>query len=233
MQDSSFYLSDREILERIRRMPHAKASFKNLVRELGAHGEQRDVLEDRLTKMVDKGQLVEYRNGQYVAASHSREYIIGRLSVHRDGYGFVIPLQKVADIAGDIFIPPAAVEQAMHGDRVLAHITYVGPDGKAEGTILKILNRAHQTVVGEFRVRRRGNWVKPNDDRLQQWIYIPEGMELPAAPRTEDRVGVTLAVHVRDAPLIADDGHAGGLLLPLCRLSRQGNRREQQGRGEE
>ena len=171
-------------------MPHAKASFKNLVRELGAHGEQRDVLEDRLTKMVDKGQLVEYRNGQYVAASHSREYIIGRLSVHRDGYGFVIPLQKVADIAGDIFIPPAAVEQAMHGDRVLAHITYVGPDGKAEGTILKILNRAHQTVVGEFRVRRRGNWVKPNDDRLQQWIYIPEGMELPAAPRTEDRVGV-------------------------------------------
>jgi ribonuclease R len=190
VQDSSFYLSDREILERIRRMPHAKASFKNLVRELGAHGEQRDVLEDRLTKMVEKGQLVEYRNGQYVAASHSKEYIVGRLSVHRDGYGFVIPLQKVADIAGDIFIPPAAVAQAMHGDRVLAHITDVGPDGKAEGTILKILNRAHQTVVGEFRVRRRGNWVKPNDDRLQQWIYIPEGMELPAAPRTEDRVGV-------------------------------------------
>ena len=190
MQDSSFYLSDREILDRIRHMPHAKASFKNLVRELGAHGEQRDVLEGMLTKMVEKGQLVEYRNGQYVAASHSKEYIVGRLSVHRDGYGFVIPLQKLADIAGDIFIPPAAVSQAMHGDRVLAHITYISPDGKAEGTILKILNRAHQTVVGEFRVRRRGNWVKPNDDRLQQWIYIPEGMELPAAPRTEDRVGV-------------------------------------------
>ena len=50
---------------------------------------------------------------------------------------------------------------------------------------------------------------------------------------TEHGVGVGFAVHVRDAVLIAHDGHAGGLLLPLCRLSRQGNRREQQGRGEE
>jgi ribonuclease R len=189
VQDSSFYLSDREVLERIRRMPHAKASFKNLVRELGAHGEKREALETALTRMVDKGQLIEYRSGHYVAASHSKEYIVGRLSVHRDGYGFVIPLQKVAEFAGDIFIPPAAVSQAMHGDRVLAHVTFVGADGKAEGTIVKILNRAHQTVVGEFRVRRRGNWVKPNDDRLQQWIYIPEGMEVPPPAKTEDRIG--------------------------------------------
>jgi len=196
VQDTPFYLSDREILDRIRRMPHAKASFKNLLRELSAHGaDKRDGLEAALTRMVEKGQLVEYRNGHYVSASHSKEFIVGRLSVHRDGFGFVIPLQKLADIKGDIFIPPSAVSQAMHGDRVLAHITYVGPDGKAEGTILKVLNRAHQTVVGEFRVRRRGNWVKPNDDRLQNWIYIPEGMELPPAAKTEDRIGVkTFAV---------------------------------------
>jgi len=189
VQDSPFYLSDREILDRIRQMPHAKASFKNLLRELGAHGEKRDGLENVLQGMVEKGLLVEYRSGHFVAASHSKDFIAGRLSVHRDGYGFVVPLQKAADIAGDIFIPPSAISPAMHGDRVLAHITFVKPDGKAEGTILKILNRAHPTVVGEFRVRSRGNWVKPNDDRLQQWIYIPEGMELPEAPKTEDRIG--------------------------------------------
>jgi len=190
VQDTLFYLSDREILDSIRQMPHAKASFKNLLRELNAHGEKRQGLENALNGMVEKGLLVEYRSGHYVSAAHSKEFIVGRLSVHRDGFGFVVPLQKLADIAGDIFIPPSAISPAMHGDRVLAQITFVKPDGKAEGTILKILNRAHQTVVGEFRVRRRGNWVKPNDDRLQQWIYIPEGMELPPAPRTEDRIGV-------------------------------------------
>jgi len=180
-------------------MPHAKTSFKILVRELGANGaEKRDGLERALVRMVDKGQLVEYRSGHYVAASHSKEFVAGRLSVHRDGYGFVIPLQKLEGIVGDIFIKPASVAQAMHGDRVLAHITWVGPDGKAEGEILKILSRAHQTVVGEFRVRRRGNWVKPNDDRIQNWIYIPEGMELPATSLNVDRVGAK-AVEVESA----------------------------------
>jgi ribonuclease R len=188
--DTPFYLSGREVLDRIRRMPHAKASFKNLLRELGAHGAaQRDALEALLTAMADKGELVEYRSGHYVAASHSREFVVGRLSVHRDGYGFVIPLHKLEGVAGDIFIPPANATQAMHGDRVLTHVTWIGPDGKAEGEILKILSRAHQTVVGEFRVRRRGNWVKPNDDRLQQWIYIPDGMEIPADTLSTDRVG--------------------------------------------
>ena len=43
-----------------------------------------------------------------------------------------------------------------------------------------MLRRAHPTVVGEFRVRRRGNFVVPHDERIQQWIEIPEGMEMPA-----------------------------------------------------
>src|SRR5581483_6199989 len=49
--------------------------------------------------------------------------------------------------------------------------------------------RAHITVVGEFRVRKRGNFVVPSDDRIQQWIEIPEGLELPAHPENVDRVG--------------------------------------------
>jgi ribonuclease R len=190
VQDSSFYLSDREVLDQIRRMPHAKASFKNLVRELGAKATQRDALEEVLQRLVDKGDLIEYRSGHYIATSHSKEFIAGRLQMHRDGFGFVVPLQKIEGVVGDIFVPAANAAQAMHGDRVMARITWIGPDGKAEGEILRVLSRAHLTVVGEFRVRRRGNWVKPNDTRIQQWIFIPEGMEIPPAAATLDRVGV-------------------------------------------
>ena len=43
--------------------------------------------------------------------------------------------------------------------------------------------RAHPTVVGEFRVGRRGHYVVPHDDRIRQWIEIPEGMEMPPAGR--------------------------------------------------
>ena len=55
------------------------------------------------------------------------------------------------------------------------------PDGRADGEIVKVLKRAHPTVVGEFRIGRRGNYVVPQDERIQQWIEIPEGMEFPPA----------------------------------------------------
>ena len=56
------------------------------------------------------------------------------------------------------------------------------PDGRADGEIVKILKRAHATVVGEFQIgrKRRVTWSRTTT-RLQQWIEIPEGMEIPAA----------------------------------------------------
>src|SRR2546425_3119103 len=49
-----------------------------------------------------------------------REEIKGRLVLHHDGYGFVVPESPVPHLDGDIFIPRDAVEDAMHGDHVLA-----------------------------------------------------------------------------------------------------------------
>jgi ribonuclease R len=114
----------------------------------------------------------------------------GRLQMHRDGYGFLIPEQPIEGIHGDVFIPPASAEKAMHGDQVVAQIVRIDPEGRAEGRILKVLERAHPTLVGEFRVGRRGNYVVPHEERIRQNIDIPEGLEIP--PRTDvvDRVGV-------------------------------------------
>ena len=119
METPSFYLSDREVLERIQRLPHSRASFKNLVRELSARGDQREALEQTLLRLTTKGELIEFRTGQYVAAKGSREFATGRLNMHRDGYGFVTPAHKIEGLVGDIFIPAKHAAAAMHGDRVL------------------------------------------------------------------------------------------------------------------
>ncbi|HEX3682931.1 MAG TPA: VacB/RNase II family 3'-5' exoribonuclease [Bryobacteraceae bacterium] len=79
----------------------------------------------------------------------------------------------------------------MHGDRALVHVTRIANAGRAEGEIIRILRRAHETVVGEFRILKRGNFVRPADDRLQQWIEIPLGMEIPPLRASVDRVGAT------------------------------------------
>jgi ribonuclease R len=115
--------------------------------------------------------------------------IHGRLSVHRDGYGFVIPDEPIDGIKGDIYIDRESAQRAMNGDRVAVKIRRMERDGRAHGEIVEVLRRAHPSIVGEFRIRRRGNFVVPHDDRIRQWIEIPEGMELPQAQPYVHRVG--------------------------------------------
>ena len=184
-------MTDAQLLDHIARLPHARATFKQLVRELGSKLASRDELDGALDRLVERGQLVEVRSGHFVVTRFSREYTVGRLNMHRDGYGFLIPDHPIEGLRGDVYIPRESAQTAMHGDRVVVRIARIERDGRADGEIVKVLRRAHQTVVGEFRIRKRGNFVAPHDERIRQWIQIPKGMELPAATQSRDRVGVT------------------------------------------
>jgi ribonuclease R len=179
-------LSDSAILKKIERQPKRAAGFKQLVRELGLRGEQRRELDQRLDRMVAGGQLLRVDSDRYAvpSASTNRNTIVGRLSMHRDGYGFVIPDPKSLNdrfrgLAGDIFIPPPFIGNAMHGDQVLVEVGTIRPDGRAEGRIIRPVNRAHSTVVGTFHYGSRHNYVTPIDEKLRQEVVIPPGAEHP------------------------------------------------------
>jgi ribonuclease R len=171
-------------------LPHRRGNFKQLIRELGSNGAQRAEVETALARLAARGDLIEVRPGHYTVAAGSREFAVGRLNMHRDGYGFLICDRPMEGIAGDVFIPRESAKAAMHGDRVVVRIARIEADGRADGEIVKVLKRAYATVVGEFRIGRRGQYVVPHDDRIQQWIEIPEGMEFPPAGPAIDRIGV-------------------------------------------
>ena len=109
--------------------------------------------------------------------------IAGRLVVHRDGYGFVVPDQPIPHVDGDLFIPPDAIHDAMNGDRILARVENRRPDGRAEGRIVQISERAHPTLVGLFRYETDGNYVLPYDTRILQSVLIPPGDEITPSLR--------------------------------------------------
>src|SRR5438876_2067866 len=179
-------LSDSAILKKIERQPKRTAGFKQLVRELGVHGDERQDLHDRLDRLARSGQLLKQDSDRYAIpqAAAGKNLIVGRLSMHRDGFGFVLPDPTSLDdrlkarLSGDIFIPPPAVGSAMHGDRVLVEMGTIRPDGRAEGRIVRPVNRAHPTVVGMFHYGHR-NYVTPIDQKTAQEIIIPPGMEYP------------------------------------------------------
>ena len=190
-------LSDSAILKHVAKQPKRTAGFKQLVRELGLRGDERRELDARLKKLVSSGALLAVDSDRYALpqVGADKNLVVGRLTMHRDGFGFVIPdpsslpprLKSL--LAGDIFIAPHLIGNAMHGDRVLVDVVNVRTDGRAEGRIVRPVTRAHPTVVGLFRYGQRGNVVLPYDTRIQHQVEIPPGDELTPALREEFGVG--------------------------------------------
>ena len=156
---------------------------RGLVEEL-SHG--RFLLRGSQREGAPATQAVPEKLAQHKAAP--RDEIKGRLVLHQDGYGFVVPDVALPNVDGDIFIPRDSVEDAMHGDNVVAKVTRLsGQPGsrRAEGRIIRIVGRAHPSIVGQFRYTSRGCSVLPYDTRVQHEIELAPGDELSPALREQ------------------------------------------------
>jgi ribonuclease R len=182
-------MDDAAVLEHISKLPKGRTTLKHLFRDLRLRGDQRDELEATMDRLTERGEVVELNAGHYVLAAGNREFIPGRVSIHRDGFGFLIPDKPIPGVVGDLYLSRDALKGAMNGDRAIARLSYAGRDGRAEGEIRKILKRAHPSVVGEFRITRRGMFVAPHDERLKEWIEIPQDMAIPPQSGQIDRIG--------------------------------------------
>jgi len=188
-------ITEHAILRKLERQPKQSASFRTLVRELGARGhEERQRLHELLADMVQRGQLTANSERFAIPKSthrRTRNTLTGRLSMHRDGYGFVTPEDPTwrEQVAGDIYVSPPNVGSAMHGDRVVVEVTAIRNDGRGEGRILRVVEREHETVVGTFHYGDRFNFVSPMDPKVGMDVMIPRGKERPPEHDMEEEQG--------------------------------------------
>lgn len=101
----------------------------------------------------------------------------GKLQLHFDGYGFVVPTEKGHK---DVFIPPYHIKGAMNGDLVEAIVTGERKNKKLEGEIIQILERAQKKIVGHFRQDQRGAYVFSEEQRKPLTILIPSDKTMNA-----------------------------------------------------
>ena len=189
-------LTEQQILHYVSKQPKHMAGFKQLIHDMGLKGKDRRTLQQLLRDLTRRRKLIaigKERWGLPTSASN-QDLVVGRLRMHRDGYGFVIPepgslpARAQGKLQGDIFIPPPEVGNAMHGDQVLVEMGRLRHDGKAEGRIVRVMEREQETVVGIFHYGSGRNYVSPIDEKLAMEIIIPPGMEYPKA---EDEEGGT------------------------------------------
>src|SRR5205823_10732752 len=144
----------------------------DIARELGLTGTQRNALRKTLRELERAGEIARIRRNRYVLPAEA-ELVTGKLSIHPAGYGFLIPETPGQP---DIFIAAENIGTAMHSDRVVARISRDAPydriKGRREGRVIRILERAHDTLVGTLQRSRNFYYVVPDDPRFVHDIYV-------------------------------------------------------------
>jgi len=145
-------------------------NLQRILEDFEATPVARKQIKDILNQLVKEGKLAINRGNRYEAAA--RKLVAGTIMVHRDGYGFVIPKEKIPGIDSDIYIPAALTDSAMNGDKVNIEITMRKPGGRAEGRVVTVEKRARTTIVGQLRYDGQTFFVAPTDEKLPSKILI-------------------------------------------------------------
>ncbi len=175
-------LSRDQILTLMRERVHHPAGMRELLQILKIPRDERVSFKRVVTSLVASGDLIQTR-GHRFGLPEKMDLYVGRLQTHRAGYGFVTPERPLEPAGGDIYVSGPHLNEAMQGDRVVVRIEKIKEAGRAEGRIIRILERANALVVGRYdRDENKMGYVAPFDRRVLMDIVVPAGQEGGASP---------------------------------------------------
>lgn len=145
------------------------ASFATLLHAFGGKN-IKNQLKRQLDHLVGNNELFKQRGNRYALAEQKPEVVSGRLSLHQDGYGFV----SQGKDKPDIYIAQKGMAGALNGDLVTVELSpVIKGQGKREGRITAVTERANSRIVGIFRQTPANALLIPEDTRLGTTFFIP------------------------------------------------------------
>jgi ribonuclease R len=147
-------------------------SFKRICKLVGIETPtERTALQNRLSAMVRDGQLVADRKDLYGLVS-KMDLITGKVTGHRDGYGFLLP----EDGSSDLYLDSRQMRTIFHGDRVVARLRGSNLRGRSEGEVVEVLEHNTHSLVGRFYKSQQIAMVEPMNRKLNHDVLIePDG----------------------------------------------------------
>ncbi len=152
-------------------------SESQLFHLLGIETHEERLIIRRLAAMEREGQVIRNRRNA-ICVVDKLDLISGRVQGHPDRFGFLIPDNE----GEDLFISAAQMVGVLHGDRVLVRPGGVGQRGLREASVVEVLERNNQTLVGRYLTKRGIGVVASADRRISQDVLVPPKASRNAKP---------------------------------------------------
>lgn len=176
MQENQIQERKEKIFSCIQNPAYPPMKRKQLRVMMGVPEEDRTLFEHLLSELLAEGRIIETKRGKLMLPE-ALQMATGIFQSHPRGFGFVTPEEG----GEDIFIPAAHTNGALPKDRVLYRITSGSTDGRrAEGEIIRVLERGMQRMVGVYEQIRGFGFVIPDDKKMAKDIFIPRGSAMGA-----------------------------------------------------
>ena len=187
MSHYPYSIPSREEILGVLRKASDPQTLSSIADALSVKESELDGLTRRLAAMERDGQIKPDRKGR-IQLANTANFIEGRVSCHRDGYGFLLP-----DEGDDVFLPEKEMQKVLHGDRVQVRVIGLDRRGRPEGTIVEVLVRANTHVIGRL-VHENGVWlVVPEDKRIAHDILL-------AVAPSKAKAGQVVSVELTEQP---------------------------------
>ena len=169
--DHTFEKRKKVMLDFISDDLYVPMKIKEIAAVLQIPREQREELKAVLDALVDEGKITLSKRGKYSKGEQVRLKGIFRANVR--GFGFVCP----EDESEDVYISEDNLCGAFQGDEVEFIVTGSPAGRRREGRIVRILAHNVVRIVGLYEQSKGFGFVRPDDQRYINDIYIPAGKE--------------------------------------------------------
>lgn len=157
------------VLTFLRKNPNQHFNTRQIARHLKLKSGDYKNLRQELKRLVMEGKVILNPEARYSACDENK-VLKGLIRIHPDGYGFLLPESSKKT---DVFVPARHLNWAMNGDTVLVASRRNKRDGRYEGRVVQILQRAHPVIVGKIHKQGHKYWVKAFDLGPKVAVSIP------------------------------------------------------------
>lgn len=148
--------------------------FKDIVSILQVPKEAKNDLKEILDLMISQGKIILDSKGRY--RTPGDDIKIGVFSGTQKGFGFVI----LEGDEEDVYIHESATMGALHGDKVMIMIKEEQTGRRKEGTVVQIIERGKNEIVGTFQKSKNFGFVVPDNQKFTKDIFIPKDSSMGA-----------------------------------------------------